>query len=75
MGDDDWGDLEDNDNDNKKKPSGLLGIGLELKNNNQMDSSTDKKKRQNNLFLGGGSKDDDLDDVDNFLGGNEDKFN
>ena len=74
MGDDDWGDLEDNDN--KKKPSGgLLGIGLELKNNNQMDSSTDKKKRQNNLFLGGGSKDDDLDDVDDFLGGNEDKFN
>lgn len=80
MGNEDWGDLEDEDDfKNKNKKLSLLGNALD-KNDDGKDSSAEKKKRQN-MFFGGG-KDDDLDDDipdlgSNYLDGNsnEDKFN
>lgn len=79
MGDDDWGDLEDNDDrkgldgmGNKAKKPSLLGMhdGSSSGNkNNKNDSPVDKKKQKNNLFLGGigsgkNEEDDDVGDLD-----------
>lgn len=72
MKDDDWGDLDDFDND--KKPN--LNKPITLGKDNKADNANSKRQ---NLFFGGQDDGTDLDDIPelggNFPGMNEDKFN